>query len=131
MPMPVYEFVCNACSAPISVFVRSINSPVNARCERCGSQDVRRAVSKFAVLRSGGDSLDSMDDDAMMRGFDENDPKAMASWARRMKEELGEDMGPEFDTMVDQMESGQFNPGDLGMDDGGHDHGDDGGFDDF
>ncbi len=122
--MPVYEFVCNACSAPLSVFVRSINSPVNASCERCGSTDVRRAVSKFAVLRSGGDGLDFMDEEAMMRGFDENDPKAMASWARRMKSELGEDMGPEFDTIVEKMERGEMPAGDFGMGDDGHDHGD-------
>ena len=124
--MPVYEFVCNACSAPASVFVRSISSPVNAKCERCGSTDMRRLISEFAVLRSGGDGLDMMDEDAMMRGFDENDPKAMASWARRMKDEMGEDMGPEFDTMVEQMERGEMPAGDFGGmgDDGG-------GFDDL
>jgi putative FmdB family regulatory protein len=126
--MPVYEFICNACKAPLSVFVRSISSPVNAKCERCGSQDVRRTISKFAVLRSGSDGM--MDEDAMMRGFDENDPRAMADWARRMQSELGEDMGSEFDSMVDQMASGQLNPNDIGMG-GGDDFGDSGGLDDF
>ena len=32
--------------------------------------------------------------------LDENDPKAVARWAREMKDEMGEDLGPEFDDMV-------------------------------
>jgi putative FmdB family regulatory protein len=125
--MPVYEFTCNACGAPVSVFVRSINSPVNGSCSRCGSSDLRRLISRFAVLRSGGDGLDSFSEDEMMRGFDENDPAAMASWARRMKGQVGEDMGPEFDDMVDRIERGELGSADdLG---GGEDFG--GGFDDF
>ena len=121
--MPVYEFVCNACGANLSLFVRSISSPVAGVCDRCGSKDLRRLVSRFAVLRSGGDDL-GLDDD-LMSGFDENDPRAMASWARRMQRETGEDMGPEFDEMVGRLERGESLDEDLG---GFDDHGDD---DDF
>jgi len=124
--MPVYEFRCNACNAPVSVFVRSMSSPVAGKCEKCGSTDLRRLMSKFAVMRrsSGGGEFDAMDD-SMLAGFDENDPRAMASWARKMQREMGEDMGPEFDDMIDRMERGE-SMDDLGLDDD-HDHG---GFDD-
>ena len=115
-PVPVYEFICNACGAPLSVFVRSVNSPVHAVCERCNSTDVRRAISRFAVLRGdGGFDFDG--------GFDENDPRAMAAWARQMQQESGEDMGPEFDDMVSRLERGESIDDDLGL--GGHDHDDD------
>jgi putative FmdB family regulatory protein len=113
--VPVYEFACNACNAALSVFVRSVNSEVNAVCERCGSSDVRRLVSKFAVIRGpGGASLDDFG------GFDENDPRAMAAWARQMQAESGEDMGPEFEEMVGRLERGESIDDDLGLD--GHDH---------
>jgi putative FmdB family regulatory protein len=115
--VPVYEFVCNQCNAPLSVFVRSVNSTVNAVCERCGSSDVRRLVSKFAVLRGPGASLDDTGD------FDENDPRAMAAWARQMQQESGEDMGPEFDDMVGRLERGESIDDDMAF--GGHDHFDD------
>ena len=120
--MPVYEFRCNGCGAPVSVFVRSMSSPVAGKCERCGSTDLRRVMSRFAVMRrsSGGGEFDPTDD-AMLDGFDENDPRAMASWARKMQREMGEDMGPEFDEMIDRMERGE-SVDDLGFDDG-HDHG--------
>jgi putative FmdB family regulatory protein len=120
--VPVYEFTCNACRAPLSVFVRSISSPINAVCERCGSADVQRRVSKFAVLRgSGGDDFD------FGAGFDESDPRAMAAWARQMQRETGEDMGPEFEDMVGRLERGESIDDDLGFGGHeGHDHGDDG-----
>jgi putative FmdB family regulatory protein len=124
--VPVYEFTCNACGQPTSVFLRSINSTVSAICSRCGSSDLRRLISRFAVLRgsSGLGDLDSMED--MMGGLDENNPRAMAAWARRMQQESGEDMGPEFDEMVSRMERGEAPDTDaFDMADDLHDHGDD------
>jgi putative FmdB family regulatory protein len=113
--MPVYEFACNACGAAVSVFVRSMSSPVNGACERCGSQDLRRLVSKFAVKRSSfGNDLDALE-----QLGDVNDPRAMANWARQMQEQAGDDLGTEFNDMVGQMERGQSF--DAGSSDGGLD----------
>ncbi len=122
--MPVYEFRCNACGAVVSLFVRSMSAPVGGACERCGSADLQRLISRFAVLRSGSGDGDAFDDEAMS-GFDENDPRAMAAWARRMQRETGEDMGPEFDEMIDRLERGESLDDDLGGFDDGHDHDDD------
>lgn len=109
--MPVYEFSCNACRATVSVFVRSMSSPVSGRCERCGSTDLRRLVSRFAVINAGG--FDSLDDDSFA-GMDENDPRAMAAWARRMRAEMGDEAGPEFDEMVERLERGESLDDDFG-----------------
>ena|SRR5436309_489973 len=120
--MPIYEFACNACHARTSVFVRSMSATVSARCERCGSDDLRRLISRVTVLRSEAD-FDSLNEDSLMSGFDENDPKAMATWARRMRREMGEDAGPEMDEMIERLESGQ--PLDEGLgDDDAFDNGD-------
>jgi putative FmdB family regulatory protein len=127
--MPVYEFACNACGARVSVFVRSMSSPINGKCERSGGTDLRRLVSKFAVLKSSGGSGDAGMDD-MMAGFDENDPRAMAAWARRMQQETGEDMGPEFDEMLGRMERGESLEDDFGFGNDGHGHDEFGGLDD-
>ena len=116
--MPVYEFACNACGAAVSIFVRSIGSPIPGACERCGSTDLRRLVSRFAVTRSGGGDFDPTDD-SMLAGLDESDPRAMASWARKMQREMGEDLGPEFDQMVDRLERGDSLEG-FGLDDDDH-----------
>jgi putative FmdB family regulatory protein len=115
--MPIYEFECNQCHSRVSVFVRSMSSPVNGKCERCGSEDLRRLISRVTVMKSGGDFA-SLDDDSLMSGFDENDPKAMAAWARKMQREMGEEGGPEFEEMVEKLERGESVDGDDDWDDG-------------
>jgi len=37
----------------------------------------------------------------------EDDPQTLGKMMRRMSRELGEDMGPEFDEVVDRLEKGQ------------------------
>jgi putative FmdB family regulatory protein len=117
--MPIYEFACNSCKNRVSIFVRSMSSPVSGKCDRCGSEDLSRLISRVAIIKSGGD-FDSLDDDRMLAGFDESDPKAMAAWARKMQREMGEDAGPEFDEMIEKLERGES------LDDA---FGEDGGFD--
>lgn len=102
--MPIYEYRCAACRRRSSVFVRSATSTVRPRCEHCGSARMTRLMSKFAVHRGASSDLD---DAGGIEDIDENDPKAVARWARQMKEEMGEDLGPEFDDMVDRIEAGE------------------------
>jgi len=116
--MPIYEYRCLACKKRTSVFVRSMSSAVSAACEHCGSKKLTRLISRVAVHRGGVD----FDDPAAIDDIDESDPRAVARWARRMRDEMGEDMGPEFDEMVGRMEAGEM-PDDLPGDAG---HGDDG-----
>jgi putative FmdB family regulatory protein len=126
--MPIYEFACNACAARVSVFVRSMSSPVAAKCGRCGGGDLRRLISRVAVIKaSNSDEFAGLDDDSMMSGFDESDPKAMAAWARRMQRESGEEMGPEFEEMVERLERLERGESPDSLDEGlgGDDFGDD------
>ena len=47
-----------------------------------------------------------MADPANLAGL-EDDPKALAKMMRQMGSEMGEDMGPEYDEVLDRLESGQ------------------------
>jgi len=113
--MPIYEYRCQACAKRTSVFVRSMTAQVNAHCEHCGSRKLRRLISRVAVARSSSGAADSFDE-SMLADIDENDPRSMARFARRMRDEMGEDMGPDFDDAIAKMESGEF-PDDGGDDD--------------
>ena len=110
--MPIYEFRCNNCKRRLSIFQRRIGSPAGAVCPNCGSADLARLVSRFAVVRSEDQMLDSLDDDSLLSGVDENDPRSVAAWARKMGSKMGEDAGPELDEMIDRMEAGEM-PDDL------------------
>jgi len=118
--MPIYEYRCLACKKRTSVFVRSMSSEVIAACEHCGSKKLTRLVSRVAVHRGGVD----FDDPASIDDIDESDPRAVARWARRMRDEMGEDMGPEFDEMVNRMEAGEM-PDDIAGEAADDDYGDD------
>jgi len=121
--MPIYEYRCDACRCRTSVFVRSMSAEVRASCEHCGSKRVTRLMSKFAVHRGPGDAFD--DDLGGMDDIDENDPQAVAHWARRMQDQTGEDLGPEFDEMIGRMEAGESPEDVFGDDDGTADADDD------
>jgi putative FmdB family regulatory protein len=109
--MPIYEYRCQACGKRTSVFVRTMSTAVRAKCEHCGSQKLSRLISRVAVARSRGGSGEF--DESMLADVDENDPRSMARFARRMRDDMGEDMGPEFDEAIAQMEDGQM-PNDEG-----------------
>jgi len=79
-------------------------------------------MSRFAMVKSEEARLDALADPSALSGVDENDPKSMARWMRKMGKEMGEDFsGEEFDQMVDEMESGKMPDDDGGM--GGGDMG--------
>jgi len=78
-----------------------------ARCPLCGGQNLTRLVSRVRALRSEESRLESLADDAMFSGLDENDPKSMGRWMRKMAAETGEEMPPEFDEVVSRLESGE------------------------
>ncbi|MCZ7627451.1 MAG: zinc ribbon domain-containing protein [Candidatus Methylomirabilis sp.] len=55
--MPIYEYACNGCRKRVSLLVRNINNPETPACPRCGGQEPTRLLSRFAVVKSGGESL--------------------------------------------------------------------------
>ena len=87
--MPIYEFNCNDCGATVSIFVRTVNSPVGAVCQSCGGTDLRRLISSFSVHHSlaGSGNLDSVDAEA---------PQAVAAWSRKLHADAGGGMASEF-----------------------------------
>ena len=103
--MPIYEYRCQACGKRTSVFVRSMNTPARAQCEHCGSRKLSRLISRVVAGRSGSGSIEGFDE-SMLAGVDESDPRSMARFARRMRDEMGEDLGPDFDQAIEQMEEG-------------------------
>ncbi|MBI2863952.1 MAG: zinc ribbon domain-containing protein [Chloroflexi bacterium] len=114
--MPIYEYKCAGCGRKSSVFVRSFSDEFSPVCRSCGSRDLRRVVSLFAVVKSEESRLDDLADPSKFGDLDESDPKSVARWARKMGSEMGEDLGPEFDEMVERMEAGE-EPDDSGAGD--------------
>lgn len=119
--MPIYEYRCNKCKKKVSVLTLRVSEEVNPECDRCGSKNLSRLMSRFAMVKSEEARLDALGDPSNLSGLDENDPKSMARWMRKMGKELGEEFsGDDFDHMVDEMEAGNM-PDDAGGMGGGDD----------
>src|SRR5881628_4057605 len=104
--MPIYEFRCTDCGRKNTVLTLRVSEQVEPKCERCGSAKLTRLMSRFALVRSEDDRMDDLADPSSLGDLDENDPKSMARWMRKMGKELGEDAGDDFDQMVDELEAG-------------------------
>ncbi len=104
--MPIYEYRCTGCKRKVTILTLRVSEAVDPVCEHCGSRALTRLMSRFALGRSEERRLDSLADDASLAGLDENDPKSVARWMRKMGKELGEEAGEDFDDMVDELEAG-------------------------
>ena len=132
--MPIHEYRCYDCRRRVSIFWRTFSEAEAGKdssvCPRCGGTNLTRLMSRVRVIRSEGSHQDDMSDLGDMPDLDENDPKSLGRWMRKMSAEVGEDMGPEFDEVVGRLESGE-NPEEIEksmpdlMGDGGGDLGGD------
>ena len=138
--MPIYDYFCLDCQQRFDVFLTYAEYGKRAvACPHCKSKNVRRRIPRVRVAKSEDSRLDSLSSDfsdpSALAGL-ENDPRAMGRMMRKMSREMDEDMGPEFDDVIDRLEAGQ-SPEEIeqaipGLGEGGL--GDDGGFaggDDF
>lgn len=106
--MPTYDFICNACEQRFDLFLTFSeygNKAVN--CSHCGSDKVRRRMTKVRIAKTDESRLESVAGD--FSGFEglEDDPKALGKMMRKMGGEMGEDLPAEFDEVVDRLEAGQ------------------------
>jgi putative FmdB family regulatory protein len=109
--MPIYDYHCLNCQKRFDVFMTYAEygtKPVT--CPHCQSENVRRRVPRVRVAKSEESRLDSLSGDfsdpSALQGL-ENDPQAMGRMMRKMGNEMGEEMPPEFDEVVDRLEKGQ------------------------
>ncbi len=106
--MPIYEYQCKSCGQKARKFWRSFAiDEQSLQCPRCGAHNFRRLVSRVAVLRSEEAHMESLADPANLAGLDEQDPKSIARWMRKMSQEVGEEMPPELNEVIDRLEAGQ------------------------
>jgi len=91
----------------LSVFWRSQADVKPPTCRRCDSNNLVKLISRARLVRSEESQLDDLADEAMMADLDESDPKSIGRWMRRMSQQAGEELGPEFDEIVGRLEAGE------------------------
>ncbi len=105
--MPIYDYICLDCQKRFDVFMTY--SEYGARpvaCPHCTSANVRRRVPRVRVAKSEESRMESLADPSALEDL-EDDPRALGRMMRKIGSELGEEMPPEFDEVVDRLEKGQ------------------------
>lgn len=107
--MPIYEYLCPDCRQQVSIFFRSIAraADAQARCPHCEGERLQRLVSRVATPKSEDSRLDDIADPSLMAGLEQEDPRALANFMRRMSDEMGEPMDAELQDVVGRLESGE------------------------
>ena len=131
--MPIYEYQCEKCGRILNFLVRSIADHKPPKCPKCGHPVMHRVLSRFAAIKGGkkasaAESAPAVGDqppsampppggEAMppgmekllseAEGMDENDPRAMGRFMRKMAEQTGEPIPAEMDEVVRRLEAGE------------------------
>jgi putative FmdB family regulatory protein len=130
--MPIYTYFCLDCSKRFDQFMSYDEyGSKTVTCSQCGSENVRRRLSRVRIAKSEESrmaGLEDMADPTALAGLEDN-PQELGRMMRKMGKEMGEELPPEFNEVVDRLEKGQSPEEietalpDLGGDDSG------GGFD--
>ena len=63
---------------------------------------MHRLMSRFSAVMSEDTRLERLADPGHFGDLDENDPKSVARWMKKMGGELGEDMGGDVDQIIEE-----------------------------
>ena len=58
--MPIYTYVCKECGENFDLLIGVTAEKVEAKCRKCGSINIEKAVSSFSVGNSKGKSSSSV-----------------------------------------------------------------------
>mgnify|MGYP002713015913 CR=1 FL=1 len=106
--MPVYEYRCQDCHQLVRLtFTFSEYGNVEPVCTYCDSKNLSRRIGRVAMAKSEDARMEGMLDESALAGLDEDDPRALGQFMRKMSNEMGEDMGDEFNEVVDRLEKGE------------------------
>lgn len=129
--MPIYEYYCRPCNRIFSFFSHTVNPDRQPACPKCGAKKLKKLLSGFAVLgatrksteRTAGDAdapenaaADTLDPRAaagmeqlmeQADGLDENDPRQLGRFMRRMTELTGAPADHNLETAIRRLEAGE------------------------
>ncbi len=119
--MPIYEFYCCDCHMVFNFLSRHVNTVKLPDCPRCGRPQLERQVSSFAVSKGRKDeptgALSGLDEEKLakametiaveMEGMDENDPRQMARFMRKLSDTTGMNLGAGAQEAMLRLEAGE------------------------
>ncbi len=106
--MPYYDYFCPNCQKRVSIFQSYADYGVKpVACPECKSRKLKRQINRVRLIKSEERRLDDLSAPSWLGDVDENDPRSIGRAMRRMGQEIGEELPPEFDEVTRRLESGE------------------------
>lgn len=106
--MPVYEYRCQECGKVSSFLVRKPEEVEALHCRYCGKQRLMRIFSRFAYHRAEADRLAEFDTSKNYGPEFYKDNRNVGLWAKKRAQEMGVDLGPQFEEVVEKARTGKI-----------------------
>mgnify|MGYP001095599228 CR=1 FL=1 len=106
--MPIYEYRCNQCNKEFSQLFLSSKEIEKVRCKFCNGRDLTKLLSSFSVHQTEESRLASFDTSKPKGDEFYKDSRNIGLWAKKRMRELGADLGPKMDEIVERGRTGKI-----------------------
>lgn len=100
--MPLHEFACQGCGRKSTRLVLRKGDEEALRCEHCGSERLKRLISRVAIHRSEADRLAVLDTRKQPDESFYRDNRNIGLRAKKRMQELGVDLGDAFEEKLEK-----------------------------
>jgi putative FmdB family regulatory protein len=106
--MPIYEYRCDRCKRQFSELFLNTQDVARAKCKFCRSKRITRLLSSFSIHQTEADRLGSLDmSKEPSEGF-YSDSRNIGLRTKKRLKELGVDLGPKLDEIVERGRTGKI-----------------------
>ncbi len=106
--MPIYEYRCKRCKREFSQLILNSKAIVGLRCKFCSGRDLTRLLSTFSVHQTEESRLAHFDTSKPRTGEYYKDSRNVGLWSKKKMRQMGVDLGPKLDEIVEKGRSGKI-----------------------
>jgi len=106
--MPIYEYRCNQCHREFSELILKAEEVCKIKCKYCNSRSLTKLVSSFRVHQTEESRLANFDTSKPKGDEFYKDSRNVGLWAKKRMRELGVDLGPKMDDIVERGRTGKI-----------------------
>jgi putative FmdB family regulatory protein len=100
--VPIYEYECRSCCRITSALILKKEEEKALQCTHCGEDRLTRVLSRFVLHKTEGQRLQDLDTHGPKSDSFYHDRRNIGLWAKKRAMELGADLGPGFDEVVEK-----------------------------
>ncbi len=106
--MPIYEYQCNRCKRIFSRLLLNSREITHVTCKFCDSKEITRLLSTFRIHQTEESRLKDVDTSKRPSDGFYKDSRNVGLWAKKRMNELGVDLGPQLDEIVEKGRTGKI-----------------------